>query len=209
MCWNLDMILYINIISYVSSITIYLYNLSSSITFWFVPSIRVISLAIKLVPILLCFEVRVQIRNSFHPRSSLTTNGERSLTINVLIFIKFDFNWNVNWNMLMLVIYIVIYVTFCICSPVTSDTIICYLYCWYMPVTVVILFSYLLSLCKFPISIESLWVEMIHTRTICRIGENRYGLKWETQAIFIELNLGLRVEKIYTRIYNLNCGLKW
>ena len=58
-------------------------------------------------------------------RASLASKGEQSLTINVLLFIKFDFNWNNNWNMLLFVNYTVIYAIACISSPVTSDTIIC------------------------------------------------------------------------------------
>jgi hypothetical protein len=34
----------------------------------------------------------------------LASKGEQSLTINVPLFIKFDFNWNVNWNMTLLVV---------------------------------------------------------------------------------------------------------
>ena len=34
------------------------------------------------------------------------------------------------------------------------------------------------SHCKFPFRLESLWVEMIHTRMNFRIRENCYGLKW-------------------------------
>ena len=97
------------------------------------------------------FQCLYQCAYPCHLLFSLASKGEQSLTINVLLFIKFDFNWNDNWNMLLLVIYTVIYAITCISSPVTSDTIICYLYWWYMPV---ILLSYLLSLCKFPVSIE-------------------------------------------------------
>ena len=35
-----------------------------------------------------------------------------------------------------------------------------------------------LSPLQVPCRLESLWVEMIHTRTDFRIGKNRYGLKW-------------------------------
>ena len=52
----------------------------------------------------------------------------------------------------------------------------CYIicYCYFM----LFCLFYLFITLQVPFRLESLWVEMIHTRTDFRIGKNRYGMKW-------------------------------